>query len=237
VTRGLLVALACLSVSTILGAPVAAGEARRAMDEGLALFAAKNYEGAARRFEEAAKKAGEEGLDPATPRYNQASALVKAGKGLEAAAAFAEALRSSDPGLRQRAHYNRGIALATAAEALDVQGDTAKAIAILDQALEAYESAMRADPEDEDPKVNHELAFRKKAQLEEHMKEQAQSRGEETRPPRQAGDRERMQLGTEKEMTADEARMMLEAMRQQEISRRSQVRLSRGVRATVDRDW
>jgi tetratricopeptide (TPR) repeat protein len=207
------------------------------MDEGFSLFEAKNYEGAARRFEEAATKAGGEGLDPAAPRYNQGSALVKAGKGLEAAAAFAEALRSSDPGLRQRAHYNRGIALATAAEALDLQGDTAKAIVVLDQALEAYESAMRADPKDEDPKVNHELAFRKKAQLEERVKEQAQGRREKTQPQSQAGDREQLQRGTEREMTADEARMMLEAMRQQEVSRRGQVRLSRGVRATADRDW
>ena len=226
----LLVALASLAITAV---PAAADEARRAMDGGFDLFAAKNYEEAARKFEEAAKAAGEEGLDPAAPRYNQASALLKAGKGPEAAAAFAEALRSTDPGLRGRAHYNRGIALVTAAEALESQGDTVKAIGILGQALEAYESAMRADPEDEDPKVNHELASLKKAQLEERTKEQREA----ARPPRQAGAPEQVQPRPEKEMTADEARMMLEAMKQQEISRRSQVRLSRGVSMAVDKDW
>ena len=235
--RPLLVALAGLSLSAIATAPATAGEARQAMDEGFALFAAKNYAGAARKFEEAATKAGGEGLDMETPRYNQASALLMAGKGAEAAAAFVEALRSPDPGLRGRAHYNRGIALVTAAEAVERQGDTGKAIMVLDQALEAYESAMRADPEDEDPKVNHELAFRKKLRLEERMREQARGRGQEAPPQRRMGDQERVQRGPEKEMTADEARMMLEAMKQQESSRRSQVRLSRGVPAAVDRDW
>jgi tetratricopeptide (TPR) repeat protein len=230
--------VAILALTAIAVSPAEAGEARRAMDEGFALFEAKNFEGAARKFEEAATKAATEGLDPAIPRYNQAGALVMAGKGAEAAAVFVESLRSPDTGLRNRAHYNRGIALATAAEALERKGDTGTAIAALDQALEAYESSMRADPGDEDPKVNHELAFRKKALLEERMKEQAQhGRTPEVRTPGQPEETPRMQRKPEEEMSADEARMMLEAMRQQETSRRSQVRLSRGVSAAVDKDW
>jgi tetratricopeptide (TPR) repeat protein len=232
--RALFIVLACLPMA----APsAAAAEARRAMDEGSALFAEKNYEGAARKFGEAATKARGEGLDAAAPRYNQASALVMAGKGLEAAAAFTEALHSPDPGLRVRAHYNRGIALATAAEVLEQQGDAGKAIGLLEEALEAYENAMRADPKDEDPKVNHELASRKKAQLEERLKGPTSDRGEEARPPGKRGEQDQRRRTPEAEMTADEARMMLEAMTQQEISRRNQVQLSRGARTAVDRDW
>lgn len=218
--------------------PAAAEDARGALAGGIALFADKNYEGAARKFEEAAAKAGGEGLDASVARYNQASALVMAGKGAEAAAAFAEALRSSDPGLSVRAHYNRGIALVTAAEALERAGDTEKAIQGFEEALEAYESAMRADPSDEDPKVNHELAFREKSRLEGLRKgQQSQGRREEAGRQGQGGKQESRQRAPETEMTADEARLMLEAIRQQELSRRGEVRLPRGPRAAVDKDW
>lgn len=228
----LLVALAAALLPAAT-APAAAGEARRAMDRGFDLFAARSYEEASRGFEEAAAKAGGEGLDPATARYNQGSALLRAGKGAEAAAAFAEALRTVDARLRGRAQYNRGVALATAAEALETRGETAKAIETLGEALDAYESAMRDDPGDEDPKVNHELAFRKRARLQEKMSPRESQQG--ARPPRQPG--EQPPPRSDRDVTADQARMMLEAMKQQETARRSQVRVSRGLSAPVDKDW
>ena len=54
--------------------------ARRALDEGVALFSAGRFEEAAARFEEAAALAAGEALDPAVARYDRATALLAAGK-------------------------------------------------------------------------------------------------------------------------------------------------------------
>jgi tetratricopeptide (TPR) repeat protein len=240
VKRALLVASAFLA----LAAPAAAGDARGAMDEGFALFAAQGYKEAALKFEEAAAKAGDEGLDPAVARYDRATALLRAGRFPEAAAAFEEALRSADPGLRAKSHYNQGIALAAAAEAAGSLGEPGKAVMLLDQALGAYESAMRIDPKDEDPKVNHELASRKKSQLEGKMREQERDRGtgmhrpeKESAEVQRPGPQVRKPGAPEKEMTPDEARTMLDAMKRQEQSQRSRIRLFSGRPAPVDKNW
>ena len=241
--RNLLPFLAVLSACAIIVSPAAAADARRAMDEGFTLFAAGSYDAAAKKFEEAAAAAGNEGLDPSVPRYNGGISLLKAGKLSEASAALAEALRSAAPGLRERAHYNHGIALATAAEALERRGETAGAVKVLGQALEAYESAMRTDPRDEDPKVNHELVSRRKAQLEQKLKEQAgggkarQDELQAAQRPEETNKAEQKPREQQREMTQDEVRMMLEAMKQQEISQRNQVRPFRGAPLAADKNW
>lgn len=235
--RSLVAILGGVFLVAAAAAPAPAAEARRAMDEGLSLYEARNFAEAARRFDAAAAAALDAGLDPAVARYNQGCALVRAGRGAEAAAALAEALRSPDAGLRGQAHYNRGIALAAEAEGHERLGDLEKAVAALDQALEAYENAMRADPGDEDPKVNHELASRKKELLEERLRERAKERTDPSRPRDPEGGRGEARPKPGPEMTAEEARLMLEATRQQELSRRSGVRTFRGVPAAAGKDW
>jgi Ca-activated chloride channel family protein len=265
--------LACLLLAAALlpASPAAAGEARREMREGVGLFEGKRYEEAAGKFAEAARKAADEGLDPAAAHYNRASALLKAGKGAAAAAALTEALRSTDPALQEQAHYNRGNALAKAAEALEQQGDLGGAVALLEEALGMYEGAMRLDPKDEDPKVNHEVVARKKAQLEERKKEQEKkqeknrdqddrkkdqkkSEGERKEEERKQGEKQEGKQeeqpgkeqgreqqagkkGQEKQMSPEEARLLLEAMRQQETSQRNQLRRYLGKPVRVDKDW
>lgn len=245
--RAVRICLAAIALAASLAAPVpaAAAGARRALAEGFTLFAAGSYEEAALRFEDAVARAAGEGLDPAAAVYDLGCALLSAGKAAEAAAAFAEAAGSSDRELGAKAHYNRGIALATAAEAAEKAGRLEGAVALLDQALGSYEGAMRADPDDEDPKVNHELAFRAKARLENRMREQGRDekggspppqRPERTEKRRQEGSPGRPEaLGDE--MRPAEARTMLDAMRQQEISQRSRIRPSRGGSAPVDKPW
>jgi tetratricopeptide (TPR) repeat protein len=243
--RPLPVAVGLLALSILSAAPAQAGEGRRAMDEGFALFAARQFEGAAGKFEEAAAKAAGEGLDPATAVYDRAVALLSAGRAPDAAAGFAEATRAADPALRAKAHYNRGVALATAAVAVEGEGDLAKAVALLDRALDAYESSMRIDAADEDPKVNHEWAARRKALLEAKLRERAaQSRppadnaqGDQRRPEPER-ERERQRGGrADKEMTPSEARVMLDAMKQQEKVQRDRIRPPFGGSAPVGKDW
>lgn len=230
--RVLFAVLGALAAFALSAGPAASGEARRAMDEGSVLFAAGSYTAAAGKFEEAATLAGGEGLEPEAARYNAAVSLLKIGKAPEAVTAFTQAQRSADPGLRGRAHYNRGIALVAVAEAVEKRGDVQGAVVSLGQALEAYESAMLIDAKDEDPKVNHELASRKKAQLEEKLRER-QGRAQAPQPESTRQEEQRPR----KEMTNDEARLMLEAMKQQEISRRQQVQPFRGAPARVEKDW
>lgn len=237
----LLFALALISLRHLSATPAAAGEARAAMEEGASLYAAKNYELAAVKFAAAAAKAADEKLDPAAASYNRASALLKAGKGPEAAAAFTEALRSSDPVLRKKAHYNRGGALVAAAEAQERDSRIESAIALLDQALGDYESAMRIDPDDEDPKVNHELAARKRASLEGMLKGRQQSRDQPGpagagtgKKQREKGEGERP---PEREMTPEEAQLLLDAMKQHEAAQRHRLERSQGEALPVDKNW
>jgi tetratricopeptide (TPR) repeat protein len=245
---------ALLVLVAATASPAAAGDARQVMAEAFALFEARSYEKAAGKFAEAAAKSGEERLDPAPAGYDRAVALLKAGKDSEAAAAFTEALRSTDPGLRQRSHYNQGLALANAAGAAENRGEREEALRLLDQALDAYESAMRIDPNDEDPKVNHELVSRKRSQLEQRIRERKgggadrgrdrEDRGEERpRPgPQEAEERKPGApgggpTGRGQEMTPDEARMILDAMKRQEQAQRSRIRPFSGRSASVEKNW
>lgn len=250
-TRALLAAAAALLALT--ASPAAAAEARRVLDEGLTLFAAGQFEAAAGRFAEAAAQAQREGLDPAVATYDRAIALLRAGKGAAAAGAFTEALRSPDTALHGSAHYQRGIALTTVADAAESAGGAGEAVALLEQALEAYESAMRIDPGDEDPKVNHELVSRRKSQLEEKLKGQEKTGGdgarggakpEETERPRDQepqgpgqGAPPARQDPAGQEMRPDEARTLLDAMRQQEQSQRGRTRPFRGEAVPVEKNW
>lgn len=246
-------ALAVAAMAVLLGVAMpagAAGGARRALDEGLALFAARRYDEAAGKFAEAAAQAGAEGLDPAVAGYDRGIALLRAGKGAEAAAVLAEALRSPDAGLRESALYHRGIALTAAAETAEGGGETGKAVALLEEALDAYEGAMRIDPEDEDPKVNHELVSRRKARLEEKTKgaggrgrtdDAKQEQKERQSPPEPEGrgqeKRPVPQGPPGKEMRPDEARTLLDAMRQQEQAQRGRTRPSLGGALPVEKNW
>jgi tetratricopeptide (TPR) repeat protein len=243
--RRLALAAAVPLIVAAFAAPALAASARGALDDGFALFEAQRFEEAAAKFAEAATGAGAEGLDPAVAVYDRAIALLKAGKAVDAAAAFVDAARSPDARLRASAHYHRGIALATAAGAVESRGEPRKAIPLLEEALDAYESAMRIDPQDEDPKVNHELASRKLAELmaKQEPSDRSRPEGAGGSPPQQPERRETepqpppRQGPSAREMRPDEARTLLDAMRQQELSQRSRTRPFRGAGVPVEKNW
>ena len=238
--RGALAAvLAAVVLAAAPAAASAAEGARRSLDEGLALFAAGSYEDAARRFAQAADGAPGAGLDAAVARFDQGCALLRAGRHAEAAAAFAQAASSPDRSVAAGAHYNRGLALAGAADAPEAAGRLEEAVALLGQALGSFEGSMQADPADEDAKVNHEVIARRKARLEERLRrEQGRGAGAgAANPPPVAGARERPQPAAGREMQADEARTMLDAMRQQETSQRGRVLPQPRGTAGVEKPW
>jgi hypothetical protein len=102
--------------------------------------------------------------------------------------------------------------------------------------------------------VNHELTSRKLARLRDKQKQergggqgaksQAGDAGGGGRPPQEREERQPEQReqparqgSPEKEMRPDEARTLLDAMRQQELSQRSRTRPFRGERVPVEKNW
>jgi tetratricopeptide (TPR) repeat protein len=207
------------------------------MDAGARLFAAGRFDEAAVRFEAAAVQALEEGLDPAVASYDRATALLRAGDSASAAAIFLESLRSGDPGLREKAHFNRGNALAEEALGREKAGDAAGAVQLLGRALEDYERAMAIDPGDEDPKVNHELAALRKARLEKQLGERGAGRSQPSGPGAPAPQAQGEQRRQEREMTREEALSMLDALRQQEDARRTGLAPRSGRPVPAGKNW
>ncbi|MFG1478418.1 VWA domain-containing protein [Xanthobacter sp. V4C-4] len=120
---------------------------RRPDQQGADAYAGGDYAGAARRFE--------------NPEW-QASALYKAGRFEEAAAAFGRV-----PG----GDYNRGNALARAGQ--------------LEQALSAYDAALKADPAHADALFNRDLVQQLlKRQKDEEQKKQSGGGGQQQNDPK-----------------------------------------------------
>jgi len=85
--------------------------------------------------------------------------------------------------------------------------DPQQAIALYEQALLAYKWAMALDPDDSEPKFNHEFVERQSKELKERLEKQQQERGkqeegekqQQEQAPQQPGDGE--EQGSEKEET------------------------------------
>lgn len=153
--------------------------ARRALEEGLRHFDAKAYDEAAKAFEHAVQAAPQQKLDPAVAQYDQATALLEGGQAQQAAEKYATALRSTDLDLQGKAYFNRGNALAAMAGQEEQQGQLDPAGRALDEAVAMFENAILLMPQDEDAKVNYELALKKKQELEQKKKEQQEQKQEE----------------------------------------------------------
>ncbi len=280
-------------MSLILASSAWGGEARATARYARQLFEKDDFRRAAEQYDKAAELAATERLDPAVAQFNQGTALLRAEDYREADAALSRALRSPDLALQSRAYFNRGNALAGQAQAAgnDEKG-LDSAIQSLEQALVQYESAMRLLPDDEDPKINFELATQKldelKRQREEQKNQQQEqpkqdpqsqqnqqsqddqseqeqeqpdrkpeqpepSRPEESEQQEPSGDTEQTdqqssgqaenqqanasEAESKGEMTQEEARMLLDAMKQEEMSQRDRMRLFLGKPQPVNKDW
>ncbi|MCX6996777.1 MAG: hypothetical protein NTV49_06750, partial [Kiritimatiellaeota bacterium] len=200
-----------------------------------------------------------------------------------AAERLAEALRTSDLSLQERACYNRGNALVGQGAAQRQQHKLDEAQKSLTEALSMYERAILLGPNDEAAKVNYELALRLKQELEQQKKQaqeqkkQPQSKDQPKDQPEQQkqnakdqqdkqpkpsgqepknqpqqqndpGDASR-QPAQEKQaapddrdkkaqdMTPQEARQMLDALRQEEQAQRDRLPLNIGQHEPVEKDW
>ncbi|MGI8906616.1 MAG: VWA domain-containing protein [Candidatus Sumerlaeaceae bacterium] len=149
------------------------GEAKVLSDRALREYKEGNYAKAAQVFAEAATKAG----DNALTKFNLGAASYKAGDSTKAADAFKSVFDPENPAINAAAEYNTGVlehkdsrreieAKKPEWEKAAGQGDEKvmedikKTIAKLETASNRYKSAIMKVPNDQDMKVNYEIARR-----------------------------------------------------------------------------
>jgi len=150
----------------------AATDPRATLDAGTKAYGAKQFEEARQSFEQAATNAVAQQLDPAVARYNAAAADYRLGQMDAAADRLAEALRTGDLRLQQKAWFNRGDTLLGRMGALEQQGKLDDAQKAAKEAATHFEQAILLDPADADAKVNYELCLQLQQELEKKKKEQ-----------------------------------------------------------------
>lgn len=162
--------LLMLLVATAL--PARAIDPRTTLDAGVEAYRAKQFDVAQKKFFEASTNAVTQQLDPAVAKYNEAAAQYRMGRVDEAAERFAEALRTGNLPLQQRAWYNRGDALLGRMALQEKQGKLDEAKKLAEEAATHFEQAVLLDPDDADAKVNYELCLQLQQELEKKKQEQ-----------------------------------------------------------------
>ncbi|HEX5387756.1 MAG TPA: VWA domain-containing protein [Gemmatimonadales bacterium] len=154
-SRGAALVMPVLAAALCLGA-IACDTAARAARRGERLYDAGRWPEAYQAFRRASDAASNPRLESAAA-YDAATALYRMRRFPAALKEFHE-LPGGSPRLKARALYNRGNAAVLASEDAD-PGDKGE---LLDQAVTAYEEALRLDPHDRDAKWNLELALRRR---------------------------------------------------------------------------
>jgi len=150
----------------------AATDPRATLEAGAQAYSSKNFEAAQQAFERAATNAVAQQLDPAVARYNAAAADYRLGKMDAAADRLAEALRTGDLKLQQKAWFNRGDALLGRMGGLEQKGKLEDAQKAAAEAATQFEQAILLDPADADAKVNYELCLQLQQELEKKKQDQ-----------------------------------------------------------------
>ncbi len=236
------------------------------MKQGLRAYETERYQEAVEAFQGAAAQAPDARLDPAIAVYNRANALFRMGRHEEASSLYQEALRSTDIDLQQAAHFNRGNALMAMADARVQEQDLPTAKQAVEQALTSYENALALSPEDEEAKANYELAYRYRRHLEEMepppsspQQEPGESEDEDEQeedrqpppdqppegdtpppdaaPPDDPGEQPQPEPMDTSDMTEEEIRMLLDALRDEEQIARERNLQRRGPPQPVLKDW
>lgn len=128
-----------------------------------------DYEAASRLWDEAGRKPEH--------AFNAGTAAYRAGRFEEADSYFSDALRGARPALQQRAYYDLGNARFRRGEAA-LEQDVEATKAAWRASVEAYESALALDADDDDARHNLELVRRRLAALEEEPPSQSEQDGQ-----------------------------------------------------------
>ncbi len=177
-------------------------------------------------------------------KYNSGNALYRMSQYRDAAQTWRDALNGSDQ-LRERAYFNMGNAYVRAAEDANEMSD------YLGRAVQAYEEALKLDPNDVDAKYNLELALRKRGDTRSggspgrggradfgrgNMREEGLDANTATAVGAMAGGGQGGDEGESvEELNEAEARSLLEAVERQQLSSHQGQRPKKGPGA--NRDW
>jgi len=124
--------------------------------------------------------------------YNYGTAAYKNNMFEDAAKSFAEALKSDDLLLQERAYYNRGVALFQQGQG-SVQTDKQHAVELWRQAVKSFDGALQLNSTNEDAGYNQILVKKKLEELKkEQQKEQEEQDQEENK---QEGDQQEQDSG------------------------------------------
>ena len=198
-----------LFVLAAIPAPVLAADVATRNNEGNRLYEQKKYDEALRKYTDA------QALKPEAPElhYNIGNVLFRKGEVDKAIEEYMRAQSAADVRLKEAATYNRGNALLQAGKAQD--------------AVNAYVQALRLDPTDAEAKRNLELALRLLQQQKQQQQQQKQpddqqrKQDQDRQPEPSPQDREPSDPGKEPQkrpgqMSEEEARRILEALREAE---------------------
>lgn len=196
-----------LGVVLLGGAQVHADSAAKRNNEGNRLYGQERYDEALETYTDA------QALRPRAPElhYNIGNVLFRKGEFDKAAEEYLRALAAENPALAQAATFNRGNALMMEGKVQD--------------AVNSYIQALRADPTDQDAKRNLELALRlmqEQQQQQQQSGDQEDGEEDQQQPPQPVegseGDEEDEQQPERRpgEMSPEEARQILEALRDEE---------------------
>jgi tetratricopeptide (TPR) repeat protein len=136
---------------------------RSSMRKGLKAYRSGNHTNAVEHLEKTVLEF------PDIGNYNLGNAHYRNGDFEAAAAAYEEALRTTDLELQAKAYFNRGNALLGRTTALTDPEQIGLAIELAFQAMDMYEKAMLLDPEDRAAKQNFERAGQLRLTLEYNL--------------------------------------------------------------------
>jgi len=198
----------CLLLLALPG--IASADVATKNNEGNRLYEQKKFEEALKSYTDA------QALRPGAPElhYNIGNVLFRKGEFAKAIEEYRRAQSAAGPSLSEASAFNRG-------NAHMMQGQ-------LQEAIGAYVQALRARPDDQDAKKNLELALRLLQQQQKKQQQQPQDQKDqeqEKRDPRQQPPppKDSQQQEEEKkpqkqpgQMSEEEARQILEALRESE---------------------
>jgi tetratricopeptide (TPR) repeat protein len=199
--------ISLIPILMLAGSGLALADAASRNNEGNRFYQQKRFDDALKKYTDA------QAQKPEAPElhYNIGNVLFRKGEYAKAVEEYLRAQAATDPRLAQMATFNRG-------NALMQQGR-------LQDAVNAYVQALRGDAKDQDAKRNLELALRlleQQKKKQQDQKDQKQDQKNQPNPPPQQQpqkdqkDEKRPEQKRPGQMSEEEARQILDAMKDAE---------------------
>ncbi|NQU43526.1 tetratricopeptide repeat protein, partial [bacterium] len=163
-------------LTIVLSAGILRAESVRTLNnEGVEAYERGDYQDAENLFDQAREKKPED----LRIQYNRGAALAGSDDLEGALDAFARVSGARDEEIARRADFSRGVAFLKQAQAKAGQQDMDGAIKSAQAAEEANKVVLLQTPQDEDARINFEIAHRLRKQLEEVRQQEQQQKDQQ----------------------------------------------------------